>query len=60
MNPIIWLLLLLIIFIKVFWKKILNEFNEYRRYVYLINKIPGPKTIPIFGNALSFSLNSES
>jgi len=47
------ILLSICLFIFLIYKNV----STYRRMAKLLNEFPGPRTIPIFGNALSFTIN---
>uniref|UniRef100_A0A915DI40 Cytochrome P450 n=1 Tax=Ditylenchus dipsaci TaxID=166011 RepID=A0A915DI40_9BILA len=59
MNPFLWLVFTIVLFTILFWRKIFLAIKERQRFVELVNKVPGPATVPILGNALDFSQDGE-
>ncbi|CAK5103103.1 unnamed protein product [Meloidogyne enterolobii] len=59
MNPAFWVITILLFLLPAFVRLIIIRFRRKREFVRLIDKLPGPRSLPVVGCALEFSPDNE-
>ena len=59
MNPLIWLLIILLLLFAYFYPRLAKWWAERKRLIEMVDRIPGPPSIPILGCAHIFKFNME-
>ncbi|CAK5028380.1 unnamed protein product [Meloidogyne enterolobii] len=60
MNPVFWVITILLVLLPAFLRLIIIRFRKKREFVRLIDKLPGPRSLPVVGCALEFSPDNET